>query len=285
MQPVRTNVAGVVMLYNPDISVLDNLNSYLCQVDRLFVVDNSEIPNTAIVERLSTLPGVGYFSNGGNLGVASALNKGAELALAEGFVYLLTMDQDSMARPGMVLSLLKCFEEDDSGKLAMAAPVLVGNDSPVSGGDSSSEEILFAMTSGCLLKLSAYSVSGPFMDDLFIDYVDIEYSMRLCRDGHTLVRSQAALLEHRVGHQLSIAGNFTVTTHSPVRMYYKTRNRLLIWKWYGKTFPGFCWVDRFRIWREIFRLLLFEPDKWEKLIMMVRGIRDFRSGKMGKYVP
>jgi rhamnosyltransferase len=273
------------MLYNPEISMLDNLNSYLCQVDWLFVVDNSEVPNATVVQRLEAVPGVSYFSNGGNLGVASALNKGAELALAAGYAYLLTMDQDSMARPGMVAALLNCFEDDEFGQRAMAAPLLVANDSALPGGTPHCEEILFAMTSGCLLKLEAYTTSGPFMDDLFVDYVDIEYSMRLCRDGHTLVRSHNALLEHRVGHQLPVAGSFTITTHSPIRMYYKTRNRLLIWNWYGSIFPGFCWVDRLRIWREIFRLLLFEPDKWEKLKMMVMGIRDFRSGKMGKYVP
>jgi rhamnosyltransferase len=278
-------VAAVVVLYNPVANVLENVRSYLPQVGRLYVVDNSETPASDIVQQLAALPDVTYLANAANLGVATALNSGAELARGEGYDYLLTMDQDSVARPGMVAALLNCFEQTAVGPIAMAAPVLIAAGGRLAADLPEYQDILFAMTSGCLLKLSAYASVGPFMDELFVDYVDIEYSMRLCRAGFTLVRAGRAVLEHNVGHQVPVAGDFTVTTHSPLRMYYKTRNRMLIWKWYGRTFPGFCWVDRLRIWRELLRLICFEPDKGEKLIMMARGFRDFRRQKLGKYVP
>ena len=281
----REKIAAVVVLYNPTASVLDNVRSYLPQIGRLYAVDNSETPASDIVRQLTAMPGVAYRANADNLGVATALNSGAVMARDEGYDYLLTMDQDSVARPEMVAALLDCFERTSVGQVAMAAPVLIAADGRTAGDLPESQDILFAMTSGCLLKLSAYTSVGPFMDELFVDYVDIEYSMRLCRAGFRLVRAGRAVLEHNVGHQVPVAGDFTVTTHSPIRMYYKTRNRLLIWKWYGRTFPGFCWVDRLRIWRELFRLICFEPDKWEKLLMMARGIRDFRERRLGKYVP
>ncbi len=36
------SIAGVVVLYNPDESVVNNIQSYIQDIEILFVVDNSE---------------------------------------------------------------------------------------------------------------------------------------------------------------------------------------------------------------------------------------------------
>ena len=38
-------IAGVVVLYNPDDNVRTNIDSYINELDILYVVDNSPIPN------------------------------------------------------------------------------------------------------------------------------------------------------------------------------------------------------------------------------------------------
>jgi len=63
-------IAGVVVLYNPPINVLPNINSYRNQVDTLFVVDNSEEQDKELIQHICSLDHVTYIWNGENLGIA-----------------------------------------------------------------------------------------------------------------------------------------------------------------------------------------------------------------------
>jgi rhamnosyltransferase len=138
------------------------------------------------------------------------------------------------------------------------------------------------MTSGCLLDLVAWQVVGPFRDDFFIDFVDNEYCLRLRREGYRVLRANRANLEHAVG-DISRYGPLIATNHSPLRRYYKTRNRLWVFREYLPDFPGHCLFDLVRLAKEIGSILLFEVEKWAKLRMMWRGFRDFRRERFGRY--
>lgn len=271
-------IAGVVVLYNPAASVLDNIYSYLPQVGCLYAVDNSEMPDPGIVQQLAVMPGVKYCANGGNSGIACALNSGATFALADGYRYLLTMDQDSRAFPDMVETLSACHGKS----VALVAPYLLSRDGQPSPVGRACRPVQTAMTSGSLLDLNAYRRVGPFRDDFFIDFVDIEYCLRLRKHGYKVLQADSAHLEHHVGRRIG-AGRFSVITHPPLRKYYKTRNRFQVLGEYGRDFPGYVFRDRIRIVLELARLFLFEEEKLEKLRMMWRGWRDFRQGKFGKY--
>jgi rhamnosyltransferase len=279
---MEQRVAGVVVLFDPAPVVVENVRSSLHQVDLLVVVDNSAVPVPAVVEPLMAEARVRYLPNGANLGVARALNIGAEQALAEGCALLLTLDQDSRALPGMLTELLTC-QRSAAGPVGLTAPFLVTRHGGRPPQAPACQPVATAMTSGSLLDLAAYRAVGPFREEFFIDFVDIEYSLRLRRAGYRLLRANGALLEHAVGHGVPLAGGLTVTSHPPLRKYYKTRNRLQVWKEYGDTFPGFCWRDGGRFILELLRLLLFEPGKGAKLRMLQRGIHDFRCGRFGPY--
>ena len=86
-------IAGVVVLYNPDDNVRTNIDSYINELDILYVVDNSPIPNDN--NKKINCEKIKYISNNGNKGIANALNVGANNALKENCEWLLTMDQDS----------------------------------------------------------------------------------------------------------------------------------------------------------------------------------------------
>ena len=89
-------IAGLIVLYHPGFEVINNIQSYLREIEKLFVVDNSE-PNYNSVEQELIKLGANfrYIVNSKNLGIAKALNQGVEAAVSEGFEWLLTMDQDS----------------------------------------------------------------------------------------------------------------------------------------------------------------------------------------------
>lgn len=272
--------AGVVVLYNPTEEVLSNVHSYLGQVDILFAVDNSPASSAGIYEQLVSDDRVVYLANDGNLGVARALNIGAEHAVASGCDVLLTMDQDSKAAPEMVQQMMSCLGQQ--GGVGMVSPLHLAKTGVPSHAEIPCREVLAPMTSGCLLSLDSYRETGPFREDFFIDFVDIEYCLRLRRRGYKVLQAGGAHLEHTVGQRIG-AGSLSVITHSPLRKYYKTRNRFQVWKEYEADFQGFVLRDRFRFVLEFFRLILFEPEKTEKLRMMWLGWRDFRLGRFGRY--
>jgi rhamnosyltransferase len=272
----------VVVLYNPGDEVISNVASYLEQVEVLYAVDNSERPSPRTAAALGGSPKVRYLPNNANLGVAGALNTGAEKAIAAGFDLLLTMDQDSRAAPDMVELMLECLAGEDMERVGIISPFHLtrGGGSPSRAGGC--REVMTPMTSGNLLNLRVYLDAGPFRDDLFIDFVDNEYCLRLRRRGYRVLRAESAVLYHTVGDTRRY-GPFIATNHPPLRRYYKTRNRFLVNRLYRRDFPCHCLFDRVRLIKEILSILLFEGEKLAKLRMMWLGYMDFRRGRYGRY--
>jgi len=223
-----------------------------------------------------------YLPQGGNQGVARALNIGAEQAMKAGCDFLLTMDQDSQAAPDMVARLMACLALHGQEKVGMIAPFHVTKAAGPSAGMAECEDVMTPMTSGSLLNLSVFQKVGPFREELFIDFVDNEYCLRLRRQGFKVLRANRALLCHSVGDTRKY-GPFIATNHPPLRRYYKTRNRFLVNRLYRRDFPGHCLFDRVRLTKEIVSIILFEREKVAKLRMMWRGYLDYRHGCFGKY--
>lgn len=277
---IRT--AGVVVLYRPDSSVLDAVASYRHQVHELIVVDNSEEQDHELHSRLRDRFGATIVGEGRNLGIAAALNRAAREALVEGFDLLLTMDQDSRAEPGMVEQMLACLGSDWRDRVGIVAPFHLTGARPAPGGTTPCSDVMTPMTSGCLVNLAAFREAGPFRDDFFIDFVDNEYCLRLRKKGFQVIRANRALLHHRVG-DLRRYGPFVATHHSPLRRYYKTRNRCAVFAEYLRDFPAHCLFDLVRLGKEVASILIFEREKTAKLRMMWRGFLDFRRGRFGPY--
>lgn len=274
-------MAGVVVLYHPAPEVIANIGSWAGQVDVIYAVDNSEGEISPVVSAVARLEKVVLIRNCRNVGIARALNIGAEKAIEEGYGYLLTMDQDSAAAPDMVALMLECLYGLNTTRIGIISPFHVTRSEHLPGQETC-QDVMTPMTSGCLLNLAAYRDVGPFRDELFIDFVDNEYCLRLSKRGFKVCRANLARLEHSVGDTRKY-GPFIATNHSPLRRYYKTRNRFLVFREYAGYFPGHCLFDLVRLVKEIASIVLFESEKENKLLMMWRGWRDFRQGKFGKY--
>jgi rhamnosyltransferase len=102
----KSIICGGVVLLNPSEEVLTNICSYIDQVDRVFIVDNSDTVNPSFQERSKHFPNMKIIRSVGNRGIAVALNELAGKALERGYDFLLTMDQDSMVPEQMILSLI-----------------------------------------------------------------------------------------------------------------------------------------------------------------------------------
>jgi rhamnosyltransferase len=276
-------VAGVVVLYNPNEKVVENINSYLTQVSHLYIIDNSKSINQPF-EIFSDNRKVEYIFSRNNLGIAAALNIAVDRAIDVGYNFLLTMDQDSYFEEGQLEKLISHINIPESfGIVSPFHKNKFFTNPPVK---DVLEEVSDVMTSGNILNLSAVKKTGKFREDYFIDYVDIEYCLRLRKNGYKIFRDNNSFLVHNEAN-LSRKRIFGVTiyppNHSALRWYYKVRNYFYLKKEYQKTFKDYFKNESRNIFGNILKVLLFEKDKIGKIRMMLKGYYDFRKNVKGKF--
>ncbi|MBC5992108.1 glycosyltransferase family 2 protein [Pontibacter cellulosilyticus] len=277
------SIAGVVVLYNPDSEVLNNLRSYCNSISKLYIVDNSECPSEELIVNLKLI-NAEYIPFNQNQGIAKALNIGASRAIEDGFDWLLTMDQDSEATKGMVQELINSTGNFDRNSIGIVSPQHILDSKPVHK-SFDVEEVTVVMTSGNLLNLKAYQKVGPFRDDFFIDYVDHEYCLRLKYYGYKILVNHKAILNHQLGQNKAynaLGKTVTTTHHNCTRRYYITRNRLQVLKEYKELFPEYYKTELRNNIKELIKVFFFENNKFGKLKSIIRGYKDYRKGKFGK---
>ena len=284
---MRSSVAGVVILYNPEDTILDNISSYIDEIDLLYVVDNSDIKREALVTTLCQNKKVVYYDNRGNQGIAHALNVGCNKAIEDDYKWLLTMDQDSVATSDMLKKMFNFLSLSNNKKcISIIAPFHANPYNPKSTLNETATDLIATMTSGNLVNLSNYKKIGPFKEELFIDYVDNDYCLRSKLKGYRVVQVNHAILKHNLGdlkqHKF-LWKRFYSTSHSPIRRYYAFRNRIYIIKTYKNYFSEYLKLEKSRLVVDMVIVLLYEKEKFQKIKMMFLGIGDGLRNKYGKF--
>ena len=284
---INMKISAVVVLYNPDKNVLENISSYVDSVDSLYMVDNSEKKNDSLIVSLCENTKIVYCDNQGNQGIAHALNIGCNKAIDDGYDWILTMDQDSVVTPNMLDNMFNYLEYvTNMNHISIIAPFHSNPYHSESFSDETYSEILATMTSGNLLNLTNYKQIGPFREDLFIDYVDNEYCLRGRRKGYKVIQVNNAILKHNLGelkqHKV-LWKRFYSTNHSSIRRYYAFRNRIYIIHEYKNDFRDYCKFEKSRFIVDIIIVILYEKEKLQKIKMMFLGIKDGLRNKYGKF--
>ncbi len=280
-------IAATVILYNPNEIVLNNLKSYINQVDHVFAIDNSEIINHPISSQIAGHPKITYINNNGNQGIAQALNLGARKAIEMGYTWLLTMDQDSSFSDTMITAYLECWRRyKDKQGVAIFSPSHDFVDlNAINDQSCESTSRLIVMTSGNLLNLSTYSEIGGFEEKFFIDEVDHDYCLKAKKSGFSILQFQNILLNHELGEPKIIRRHgkeILFRTHSPQRFYYITRNGLYMWQTHRHAFPDFIQKRILEIFKAIVFALIYDDQKLLRLLNVLRGIFHFIAGRYGK---
>lgn len=279
-------ISAVVVLYNPDKNVLQNIYSYIDVIDILYAVDNSDQKNSDLIASLLKHPKIHYIDNDGNRGIAQALNTGAIKAIEQGYAWLLTMDQDSRAHPAMLEHMIQYIHNNQVDEISIVAPFHANIYHSNFPSKEAYTPVLTTMTSGNLLNLNVYNKIGGFLEELFIDYVDNEYCLRSHLHNYKIIQINQAILHHNLGdlkkHRLLWKDVYS-TNHSPLRRYYIFRNRCKIISLYGTYFSKYNKYEISRFFVDIIIVLLYEQHKQAKLKMMLRGYMDCKRGIVGKY--
>ncbi|MEP7144842.1 MAG: glycosyltransferase [Ferruginibacter sp.] len=282
------NIAAVVILYHPGVETVANIDTYCNQVEKVYVFDNTE-QVSIIKEMLLLKPGLLYFHDGKNEGIAARLNTAAQMAVAQGYEWLLMMDQDSSFTPLMIDNYLSCFNQYKNSEPVVMFGVNFEQDfQPAIAGCNPvfTNELI---TSGTLLNLSKFKKIGLFDENLFIDGVDHEYAIRSLLAGYKMIQFPHIQLSHQLGtlvKRASIKTLFLVKKvkklHAPLRCYYIYRNNLYLQKKY-KNINLVDMQKLNKIAQSTITTNFFYGRNVLKLIhYLLLAKKDFRNNKMGK---
>lgn len=277
----KKDVAGTVVLYNSSIETLNNIKTYITQIEKLYVVDNSTHCNDELIAALKSFDNVQYHSLSGNKGIATALNWAATQAVIDNYTVLLTMDDDTRTPSSMVKQMIgfwnQCLE-----------PIgILSGVHHTKSDKAHCRKLLYTLTSGNLLNLQAYQQIGTFRDDFFIDHVDHEYGLRLNQNGYAVIELPSIRLEHQLGYtqQLKV-GSYIVGTfgsHSPIRLYYFARNGVYVARRYFKKQPLFAWTVLEELGKRWVKAMFLQDNRKERITMLIMGIKHGWTNRLGKY--
>ncbi len=285
-------VCAVLITYHPLSDVLRNVELLRNQIEHVIVVDNTpESLHSGTIETLGRLIGLTLIRNGKNLGIAAALNIGIRHAISKGFLWIITLDQDSQIRDDYVESMLSAYSKASAyTKVGIVCPRYEDARSGVllRTHNSSNKDILTCITSGSLMHSEIFVTFGPMEEDLFMDYIDIEYCLRIRTAGLKIIESPESVLIHSLGHMTRhrfFGYTFSTTNHSPKRRYYITRNRILLMRRYFFKDTRWTRFELLAFLKEIVKILTVEQDRFLKARHMAFAIYDAALGRLGQRVP
>ncbi len=237
-------VYASIITYNPKKELLGKaVSAVINQVDKLVIVDNcsdngfnfSDISDHISEEQNSKTV---FISNDRNTGIAEALNIAVGVCNKDCCEWLLTLDQDSVVPADLIDSYLKYMDLDNIGQLCCGfvdnnqTDLEVEKMSPLTipvFGEKKDDcyKVYACITSGSLLNVPACLKAGGFNNDLFIDYVDYDISLKLYNKGFSNYYIPSVKMHHEFGNahiKRFLWLRYTDYRFSPSRVYYKARN-------------------------------------------------------------
>lgn len=293
--PQQAYVVAVVVTFQPDLVALGlQIEALRPQVARLVIVDNASttelagwclgaVPQVDVVLRMER-----------NLGIGGAQNRGIEWARSQGASHVLLMDQDSVPDTDMVRQLLGALQDrPDAGA---AGPLHADPRQPVLHSPFVWLEGLrfrrlpcapgvvhvvdHLIASGCLIPLPVLEEVGVLLEDWFIDFVDVEWSLRARAAGWVLLGVCSAHMAHGLGGPPIVFMGRRFLAYPAWRHYFQVRNAVLL---YRQPFVPIRWAlaSAWRLFMKIGFNCVAGRSRWQHFKASLRGLWDGMRGRAG----
>ena len=304
-------ITSITVAFNPDpMRLLQQLVALRDQVDEIIIIDNGSVPSVKsslnqpeIAAQLVGATHIEVIALDENGGIASGFNVGVEEARKQGAEFVLLLDHDSVPAAGMVHKLCaghlqaqsRCAANMVAAVGSRIVDVRDAHEIPfirlgwfrnehIRRADSQENIVAcdLLISSGTLVSIDAFDKIGRFDETLFIDNVDLEWCCRARARGFLLFGVCDAQLDHRLGDQRRVVfDRLVLVVHSPLRMYYQTRNRILL---YRRGYMPLKWKlkDNLRMVARFAAIMLFVAPRLEYLRMTALAIRDGVANRGGR---
>ena len=283
------NLVAVVLNWNGGVDTIAALES-LGDVPAICVDNGStDGSDVAVAERLSK---VELVRTGANLGFAGGNNVGIRRALERGADWVLLLNNDAAAEPGVPTALAAAAAaRPDAGLLACKILFPDGVTVQYAGAsfnarlgysgrvevDGRDELRDVGRADGAALAVSraALERAGLLDETLFMYVEDVEWSLRVRRAGFAIV----FVPEARVRHKGSAASGGRSST---ANLYYDTRNTIVVSERYAPLPRGVRALRRGVVVAAHLAQSVRHPSRAAAAHAVLRGWRDARAGRLGQ---
>ncbi|MEM4589603.1 MAG: glycosyltransferase, partial [Thermoplasmata archaeon] len=162
-------------------------------------------------------------------------NVGIKKAMEENVEYIMLSDQDTIYPENYINEMLKAFSYDE--KVIAVVPIFIdlntGKKSFFLKANSCFKriypqrglyEIMFGIASGKIIKAEYLEYVGLMKEELFIDWVDVEWCWRAIKKGYKIIGHADVVIKHQHGESFIKFGSKLITIKKPIRQYYHVRN-------------------------------------------------------------
>ncbi|ACF14523.1 glycosyl transferase family 2 [Chloroherpeton thalassium ATCC 35110] len=230
------NLDVIYVTYNPNLNFLEqSINSIVRNVRKVYVVDNTPGKAKYLENYASDKIEVVYLN--ANMGIAYAQNVGIKKSIKNGSDYVLLSDQDTIYPEDYLFDMLKSFELSEN---AIACVPLFRDINQKKANEGfirkypfgfkkfypakGKYEVFQAIASGKIISMKLLKKVGFMNEDLFIDWVDLEWCWRAHKKGYKIIGNADVTITHQLGDNAKDIGFREVNLRSPFRHYYITRN-------------------------------------------------------------
>ncbi|EEZ4381539.1 glycosyltransferase family 2 protein [Escherichia whittamii] len=285
-------ISSITVTYNPDIECLrQQLLSVCKQVDLCVIVDNGS-NNIIEIKNLNHEFDFYLIQFNENYGLAYAQNRGIEYAMSLGTQYLLLLDQDSILKDKFSENMKYIYTKYNVGILGPSFydpqnnKVYFGTcyKGPFISRKPIGEvtDVTFVIASGSFFSSDVFKKIGGMKSELFVDYIDVEWSLRAKNMGYRVCMTNRALMAHTIGDsRITILGR-TISVHSPLRRYYLVRNSFYMLRLHYVPMGYKIREIFFNFLRSIISLAISD-NKVNVLTKIGQGIYDGIRGRYGNY--
>ena len=283
------NLVAVVLNWNGGDDTLDALASL--EGVPTICVDNGSTDGSdlRVAERF---PEVELLRTGANLGFAAGNNAGIRRALERGADWVLLLNNDAVAEPGLAAALDRAANErPDAGLLACT---ILGEDGETVqfsgarfnarlgysgrvGTDVPQDLRDVARADGAALAVSRVAVetAGLLDESLFLYVEDVEWSLRVRRAGFAVVLVPDAHVRHK--GSASTGGRI-----STANLYYSTRNTIVVSERYAPLPRGLRGLRRGVVVGTHLARAATHPARTDAARAVLAGWRDARAARLGR---
>ncbi|WP_049008295.1 glycosyltransferase family 2 protein [Enterobacter cloacae] len=290
-------IAALIVTFNPDVQILAKLIERLKSSKlklKIFLIDNASNNAQDLIN--AYLPEHDFIFLQENIGLAGAQNILLQKILNSGSDAVLFFDQDSEPTDEFITCLTQGLMDLNSQghKVGAVGPVFydprTGTNTPFSlihgcrirsihPESSDPLEVSFLINSGMLVPVQTLKDVGLMLDELFIDYIDIEWCLRAASKGYSFYAIPDAKMSHTIGDARKVFLGREVSIHSPLRRYYLARNSIYMMR---LSYVPVGYKFREAVFSTI-RTLMFVACVDKKITYIKYIFRGWKDGILKKY--
>lgn len=286
----KCRLGGVTVLYEPPEDFIENIRTYVDELDMLLLYDNSSSSHEGQIKAAFGDRVQYIWNEGANKGLPCAFNDATRM-MAEHLGkddWLITFDQDSRAGNGMIDGMRSfvnsqlCTED-----IALISPWVVeygtkGIHPREIGMPSISYLVTLITQSGALHRFGDLR-RLRYDENLFIDAVDFDYGVQCRVHGKKIIRLNYCELLHQVDDTYRTVAvdwrKYQKGKYSLQRWYYRYRNALYCAQKYAGTIYQQYFSDGVH---GLINLAELEDNYEDIKKVFQRARKDFEAGRMGK---